>query len=122
MQIFVELAACLFLIGQIYCTLMHNQAVRDRDLKSKRFMYLGMLVCFATSFALVMINLIRFERSIVAICLVPVALLAMVLTGFELGRPVDPSIFEEEDEPKEGEEFLEDLEEESKNHDEQQLY
>ena len=103
----VELCACLFLVGQIYCTLMHNQAVRERDLKSKRFMYLGMLVCFVFSFVLVMINLVQFERSLLAILLVPVALLAMVLTGFELGRPVDMSIFEEPE--KNNQEFLEEL-------------
>ena len=103
----VELCACLFLVGQIYCTLMHNQAVRERDLKSKRFMYLGMLVCFVFSFVLVMINLVQFERSLPAILLVPVALLAMVLTGFELGRPVDMSIFEEPEENNQ--EFLEEL-------------
>ena len=105
----VELCACLFLVGQIYCTLMHNQAVRERDLKSKRFMYLGMLVCFVFSFVLVMINLVQFERSLLAILLVPVALLAMVLTGFELGRPVDMSIFEEPE--KNNQEFLEELDE-----------
>ncbi len=103
----VELCACLFLVGQIYCTLMHNQAVRERDLKSKRFMYLGMLVCFVFSFVLVMINLVQFERSLLAILLVPVALLAMVLTGFELGRPVDMSIFEEPE--KNNQEVLEKL-------------
>ena len=105
----VELCACLFLVGQIYCTLMHNQAVRERDLKSKRFMYLGMLVCFVFSFVLVMINLVQFERSLLAILIVPVALLAMVLTGFELGRPVDMSIFEEPE--KNNQEFLEELDE-----------
>ena len=105
----VDLCACLFLVGQIYCTLMHNQAVRERDLKSKRFMYLGMLVCFVFSFVLVMINLVQFERSLLAILLVPVALLAMVLTGFELGRPVDMSIFEEPE--KNNQEFLEELDE-----------
>ncbi len=120
----VELGACLFLVGQIYCTLMHNQAVRERDLKSKRFMYLGMLVCFVFSFVLVMINLVQFERSLPAILLVPVALLAMVLTGFELGRPVDMSIFEEPEENNQ--EFLEELdqnmEEDSRDDGDQNYY
>ena len=120
----VELCACLFLVGQIYCTLMHNQAVRERDLKSKRFMYLGMLVCFVFSFVLVMINLVQFERSLPAILLVPVALLAMVLTGFELGRPVDMSIFEEPEENNQ--EFLEELdqnmEEDSREDGDQKYY